>query len=179
MRRAATLVHALPGLRLRLRYQDEVVLAVTRPPLPDGPAVTPCAFRNAVARAHVQLQEGQRLRFLGLPEGVAPALEVGTGPGDRCHPGGLYEVRVAGATVHAFVSVLRPQVCRAAVGGPPGTGPDVRLHHDAATGVTVVHAVDPPGADPAPTRLLLEELLARCAAEEVAREVSALGAVTP
>ena len=177
LRRAATVVHALPGLRLRLRAEGRTILAVARPPLPDGPAVTPCAFRASVARAHLQLQQGHRLQFLGMAEGATPAIEVGTRAGDAVHPGPVYEVHVEGAVVLAFATTLGPRACRDAMGELATIGePAVRLHHDAATDVTLVHVVGPGGAGTAPDRLLLEALLARCAAEEVAAELSAIGA---
>jgi hypothetical protein len=180
LRRAATVVHALPGVRLRLRVDGRTILSVARPPLPEGPAVTPCAFRASVARAHLQLREGHRLQFLGMAEGATPGIEVGTRPGDAVHPGPIYEVAVAGGVVLAFATTLGPRACREAFGELGELGaigePELRLHHDAATDVTLVHVVGGDGATTDAHRLILESLLARCAAEEVASELSAIGA---
>lgn len=112
MRLAATVAHALPGVRLRLRDGDTTLLEVARPPLPPGPAVGPCAFRNAVARARLQLEAGAHLQFLGLDEGRRPAIDVGVRPGDRILPGGIYRVAVEDASVHAFPTTLAPRACR-------------------------------------------------------------------
>jgi hypothetical protein len=57
LRLAATLAHALPGLRLRVRDGQRTLLEVARPPLPAGPAMETCAFRMAVARAHERIED--------------------------------------------------------------------------------------------------------------------------
>lgn len=174
LRRAATLVHTLPGLRVRLRDHGRTLLEVARPPLPSGPSIAPCAFRMAVARAHVQLQDGARLAFLGLDEGTAPAVDIGVRSGDAALPGGIYRVAVDAADVHAFATTLTPRHCRdlvRAVGGPPTAG-DIRLHHDAATEVTLVHTVSPRGMPDAGAGL--GDLLAGFLADEVVLELAAV-----
>jgi hypothetical protein len=172
LRLVATAAHVLPGLRLRLRHGDRIVLDVARSPLADGRWITPCAFRGAVAEAHRQLELGVRLRFLELAEGSSPTIEVGVAPGDRVLPGGIYRVGVADVVVHAFATTLEPRTCRTVVAAQGGDVPDVRLHHDAATDVTLVHMVRPAAIDGDP-RLLLEDLVAACLAEEVAAGLEA------
>jgi hypothetical protein len=172
MRLTATLAHALPGIRLRLRDGDTTLLDVQRSSMSAGAAVTPCAFRNAVARAHRQLEEGLRLRFLGLPEDAAPSIEVGVRPGDAAYPSGIYRVATGDVQVHAFATTLAPRACRAVLAASDGAGDELRLHHDAATDVTLVHTLHD-RARPLPSPpWSLEDILVVCFAEEVTREVA-------
>jgi len=167
MRLTATIAHALPGVRLRLRHDDRTLLEVLRTDQPADGVVTPCAFRSAVARAHRLLEAGERLRFLGLGEGEAPAIDVAVGPGGAIHPGGLYAVPSHDHHLHAFATTLGTAACRRVVGD------EVSLHHDAATDVTIVHRA----AATAAVCPILREALLRCADEELAREL-AVHAVT-
>lgn len=176
LRRAATLVHGLPGLRVRLRDGHRTLLEVARPPLPAGPVIGPCAFRAAVARAHEQLKGGARLTLMGLPEHVAPAVDVGVRRGDAALPGGIYRIAVGNAEVHAFATTLAPRGCRDLLDRHGGhvAGLPVRLHHDAATEVTVVHTVGERSTrDPAHLEQL-EALLAGFVADEIVHEVAAM-----
>lgn len=174
MRRAATLVHALPGVRVRLRVGDRLLLEVTRPPLPEGPAIGPCVFRAAVARAHEQHKAGVRLGFVGLPEGCDPEVDVGVPAGGGALPGGIYRVPIGGAWVHAFATTLPVRVCRDVVVRHVGedTDVDVRLHRDAATEVTLVHLVSARGQ--AQRQEQLEGLVAAVAVDELLDEVARL-----
>lgn len=162
MRLTATIAHALPDVRLRLRDGDRTLLEVVRTDAPADGVVTPCAFRAAVARAHRLLEAGERLRFLGLGEGEAPAIDVAVAPGGAIHAGGLYVVPHADGHLHAFATTLEPAACRTVV------GTEASLHHDAATDVTIVHRVEPT-AEVAPG--LVDDLL-RCAGEELGRELA-------
>ncbi|MGE3620437.1 MAG: hypothetical protein AB7L84_08240 [Acidimicrobiia bacterium] len=175
LRLTATLAHGLPGIRLRLRDGQATLLEVVPGPggTDGGRSVTPCAFRGAVARAHHQIQEGVRLRFLGLPEGDSPSIDVGVRNGDRIHPCGVYEVATPDGRIEAFATTLSPRACRdvlADVAGPE----EVRLHHDVGTEVTLVHTVGPlprtPGGAP-----VLEDAVLACAVEEVCRAPLVLG----
>lgn len=49
LRRAATLAHNLPGVRVRLRQGKNALLDVRSEAGDTVPAVSPCAFRVAVA----------------------------------------------------------------------------------------------------------------------------------
>jgi hypothetical protein len=161
MRLTAAVAHALPGVRLRLRDGARTLLEVVRTDAPADGVVTPCAFRAAVARAHRLLEAGERLRFLGLAEGEAPAIDVAVGPGGAIHPGGLYVVPRADGHLHAFATTLEPAACRTVVGA------EASIHHDAATDVTIVHRAAPTTEVPP---ALLDALL-RCADEELGREL--------
>ena len=176
-RRAATLVHALPALRVRVRHGASTVLEVARPPLPAGPAIGPCAFRMAVARAHEQIKDGAHLTFLGLPEDAALSVSIGVAAGDAALPGGIYRVAVQDHHLHAFTTTLMPRRCRAVLAqrGDEVAGSPVRLHHDVATEVTLVHTLGPAGPLDPRGHDQLEDLLAGFAVDEVVDELTRAG----
>lgn len=143
MRIAATLAHALPSLRLRIRHGDTTLVEVAHPAVATGPAIGACAFRRAVAGAHEQAKAGVRLSFMGLAADEEPAIDIGVRAGDATLPGGIVRVEVGGTTVHGFATTLPARHCREVLEGLPDTGYVVRLHHDVATEVTFVHTVTP------------------------------------
>lgn len=161
MRLCATVAHALPDIRLRLHDEGRTILEVARTDEPAHGAVIPCAFRRAVARAHLLTEAGERLRFLGMPEGVAPAIDVAVAGTGAIHPGGIYSIARGDLHLHAFPTTVGPARCRALV--------DTALctYHDAATEITVVHLRT--GSETLPS--VLEEALLRCADEELAHEL--------
>jgi hypothetical protein len=171
MRIAATLVHAVPTIRVRIRHGAATLLVVGHPAMTEDPAVGPCAFRRAVADAHEQAKEGRRLAFMGLPAGIAPAVDIGVAPGDKALPGGIYRVTVGEQTVHGFATTLPARRCREALAGLPEGACPVRLHHDAATEVTFVHTVLPVELAPVDGRHL-EPLVEALIADEVQHELA-------
>ncbi len=175
MRLSATVAHALPGIRLRLRDGDETLLHVVREPVPVDGVISPCAYRSAVTRAHCQIEAGHRLRFLGLDEGVAPAIDIAVASGDRIHPGGLYRIAMGDAQVHAFATTVAPRSCRRILGDELLADGGILLHHDSGTEVTLVHAIRT-GTDAAQPPPPLEEAMLRCADEELAHELLSLTA---
>ncbi len=164
MRIAATLTHALPALRVRIRHRGETLIHVVgHPAEADGPAIGACAFRWAVVRAHEQSKSGIRLAFMGVPVGEEPAVDIGVCAGDAALPGGIYRVTIGEETIHGFATTLPPRRCRDVLAGLPDSGHVVRLHHDAGTEVTFVHTVTPAVGAPADAVHLapaLEALLA-------------------
>lgn len=178
MRLAATVAHALPGVRLRLRDGERTLVEVARSPVPAEQVISPCAFRNAVSRAHCQLGAGHRLRFLGLDEGVAPAIDIAVASSDRIQPGGLYRVAVGGAQIHAFATTLSARSCRAILAVDQLRDGGLTLHLDPATDVTIVHVIqtDSDADEPPP---ILEEALLRCADEELSYDLGLLTATGP
>lgn len=172
MRMAATLAHALPTLRVRIRYGTATLLEVSHHNADADDVVGACAFRRAVACAHEQSKQGVRLGFLGVPTEHDPAIDVGVRANDASLPGGVYRVTIGNETIHGFVTTLPLRRCRAVLEALPDEGPDHRLHHDAATEVTFVHTVlDAEVAPPDAARLMpaLEALLA----EEMVRDLEA------
>lgn len=197
LRKAATLAHAVPSIRLRISGDDRVLLAV-RPassefePGGDGidhdelgsaRVLTPCAFRAAVARAHDLHATGQQLAFCGLGDGSDPTIEVGLRRGDDTLPGGIYRVRLADQYVHLFATTLDIERCRQVA---TDMGVDAELldssrgpaligfHHDEATGVTLVHTacalgdLDAAASD----RELIEGLVANYGVDELLSALS-------
>lgn len=187
-RSAATLAHALPNVRLRIRERDRVLLEVARPPLPPGPwpVVTPCAFHAAVAQAYLRVKAGQRLTFLGLPDAVEVAIDVGLLVGDAVLPGDIYRLAAGEAVLHLFATTLEIRRCRGILAEwgrrahqeTPSETDDVRigLHHDPATDISLVY-VTSPGGEAAPGRELTEDLLAAFAAAELVED--AVGCTGP
>lgn len=149
LRRAATLVHAVPAMRARLRVGDQVVVDVARDGAPRPPgarAVTPCGFRTAVANAWRCHRSGERLALRGVPVDVEPSVDLGIPPGGRTFPGDVHRVPLAGRLVYVFASTFGLEGCRARVDhhlcdvAPPPGSSAVRLRHDDATDVTLLYA---------------------------------------
>ncbi len=177
VRLAATLAHALPGTRLRLRDRNRHLLEVSEATGASPEAMSPCAFRRLVARAQHPARSAAPLASLTFLSSDDLALDIGVRSGDRIWPSGTYRVGVGDVHVHAFVTTLAPRHCRclirssARVSSPVGVG-SVRLHRDVATEVTLVHALTPVelGVDRHPA---LEELLVRAVDDEVVGEPAA------
>jgi hypothetical protein len=176
LRIAATLVHCLPALRVRLRHDDDTLFEVVAHPAGGtGPATEgvmgACAFRRAVASAYEHERDGRRIGILGVPAGAAPAIDIGVRRGDAALPGGVYRVAVGDQTVHGFATTLPVRRCREILESLDDIGHVVRLHHDAGTEVTFVHTVTPTAEAPADAGHLASALEALLA-EEVVRELA-------
>jgi hypothetical protein len=185
LRLAATVAHALPGLRLRLRTGDRTLLEVRRDVhgvIADGcggAIVSACAFRRGVARLHEAAKVGPVGPILGGVDPRDVAIDIGVTSGDLALLGGVYRVHVPGADLHAFATTLSPRRCRAlmaerstSVARHPSSIDGPTLHRDVATEVTIVHVVVPVANGPvagAPVERhpLLDDLLGACAAAEV------------
>jgi hypothetical protein len=176
MRRAATLLHATPGLHARFTHDDRVLLDVLRPRHPgDAPAgrwLTPCAFRVAVGRAVESVRAGKALAVLGLDSGVDPALELGAASG-TLRPGGIVHLPTLTGGELAFATTAGAHLVDAMA---HAERIDVRCHADALTDATlVVHTVAPPSGSPAFADALerMHTLLARSAVRELTDDLSA------
>lgn len=184
LRIAATLTHSLPRVRARILAADQLLLEVAAPGSVAVPAlaraVTPCAFRGAVARAHQATLLGNRLSFLHLPAGAAITIELEVPPCGVARPGGIYRVPLAGRWLWATATTLdldaahehaRPLV--EAVTADLGAA-NLALRPDEGTGVTLacVETAAVPGsvAEEAIVELL-ESLAARWTAHELMASV--------
>jgi hypothetical protein len=172
LRRSATVAHAFPGIRLRLRVEGTVVVEVGRGPWADPvatwPRMGPCAFRRWVVRAEASETAGLDL-----------AVDVGMQPGNEIQPDGLYRVRLGHLDVNVFPTILPVRVCREVIERVdisalrhPSASDALRLQHDVLTGVTMVHTVSR-HAPHAGRHPVLDDLVAMLATEEIVREVAA------
>jgi hypothetical protein len=194
LRVMCTLAHVLPDIRLRLRHAGRVLAEVGHP-VPasaDGARrLSPCQLRQAVAEAWRHDLAGRSVALLGLPSHADPTIEVGVAEHSRLLAGGVIRVGHAARWVYAFATPLGLAATRDALAplageaparhpadGPKDDGAErIELHHDEATGVTVVAMEVPP--DPCPTRqeLLLataHRLLVACCAAELDDELAEL-----
>src|SRR5690349_4710781 len=187
LRVASTLVHTVPGLRVRLRDADEVRAVVGRFATDeeatddeDVRRLSPCGFRKAVIEASLLHQSGRSLALLDL--GSDPAIDIGVPADGRSWPGGIYRVPLEQRWLYAFATTLDAEACHA-VGRPlvEATGPlpeleALGMRGDADTGVTVLYAESTTTLTPLDelrVRALLEDLLACFTAEELVRDLQA------
>lgn len=199
LRRAATLAHAVPPIRVRVCHEGHILLDISRehghgddgPPASverDGDGtlrLPPCAFRVAVGRAHQLRSDGRTMAFLGLPAGTSPQVEVGLPCGGEAWPGGIYQVLDGRRWLYLFATTLPVGRCRPLLdtsGGLPGVHPSaegsvrIGFHGDEATEITLVHTELPLRAgeqEHTRTRRRLEGLLATLATEELLEELGA------
>lgn len=195
LRVAATLVHTVPGLRVRLRDADGVRAVVARPaaddPSWDHPdevhasadgvrRLSPCGFRKAVIEASLIHQAGRSLALLDLASD--PAIDIGVPSDGRSWPGGIYRMPLEGRWLYAFATTLDAESCHAVgrpvveAAGALGELDALGMRGDPDTGVTVLYAESSTTLTPVDelrVRSLLEELLACFTAEELVREIHA------
>jgi len=110
LRTTATLAHAIPGLAVRLRHGDRMLLTSCRPPAPEGEGewLAPCAFRATVGAALQHVRAGRTIGVLGLEPGVDPGVELGGCSGTTIHAGGVVAAVHGRRFVHAFATLLAP-----------------------------------------------------------------------
>jgi hypothetical protein len=176
LRRTATLAHAVPGLRVRLRHDGSALLEVLRPAhpvvAPSGRWLTPCAFRMAVGRAVRAAHDGRTLAVLGLDPGVDPAVDIGAVTG-RLLPGGIASVPTPSGTELAFATTVTAEAVAAMA---HAEDLDVRCHPDPVTeSALVVHATPAAPGTPDFAEVLAhaQALLARCAVRELVDDLDA------
>ena len=166
MRLAATLVHAVPGVRLRIRVGAAPPLEVARPPLGHPGAVSPCEFRDAVARAHAAEEEGMGDEGTAGEHDCDLAIEVVVPSGGCAHPSGIVRVGIDRLEVHAFATTLTPTDCCRLFAARREAERVVHLHRDEGTEVTLVHVEASP-RERATVLDLMQDLLAGCVAGEL------------
>jgi hypothetical protein len=174
LRRTATLAHAVPGIRVRLRHDGTALLEVLRPAhpvvAPSGRWLTPCAFRVAVGRAVRAASEGRTLAVLGLDAGVDPAVDIGATSGALL-PGGIACLPTDAGTELAFATTVGAETVAAMA---RAEDLDVLCHSDPVTEATlVVHATRAStGTAEFDAALdLTQALLARCAVHELVHDI--------
>jgi hypothetical protein len=175
LRRTAALVHAVPGLRARLRHGDTLLLEVLRPvhpgSAPTGRWLTPCSFRVAVGRALEAVRDGRTLAVLGLAAGDDPAVDLCSTNGTLLS-GGIARMPTPEGTELVFATTLPPE--RVAALTPAGDH-DVRCHADPITQTSlVVYSTTSRPGSPEHDEVLehAQALLARCAVDELVDDLA-------
>ncbi len=169
LRNGAALVHLVPSLRLRLHAANRVVADIARPPFTDdeAPQIPACLFHRAVAGAHARRSLGEQLRFMTVPDGVDPIVELGVPPGDLVLPGGIVRITLGPTRMH-LVPVARPlDQCLAVLGGLGLHG--LGCHYDPDVDITILHTPSPHGNDGRSAEALdrLERAAAACAVADL------------
>ena len=174
LRRTATLAHAVPGIRVRLRHDGTALLEVLRPAhpvvAPSGRWLTPCAFRMAVGRAVRAHHDGRTLAVLGLGAGVDPAVDV-CAPNGTLLPGGIAQLPTTFGTELAFATTVRAETVAVFA---HADDLDVRCHPDPVTEASLVVFTTSAPAGSAELDQMREHagaLLARCAVHELLHDL--------
>jgi len=146
LRCAAALVHAVPHVRLRFREGERVVLDVARARVDDEGALhaSPCQFRRAVCCAYARALVGRPLRFLDLPGGAVPAIDIGVPSCGAVLPGGVVRVVMGPVLVHVVAVALPEAACRAVLAEVGGDA-DIGFHADDDLQATLLYAGSRPG----------------------------------
>lgn len=200
LRIAATLVHGIPKMRMRIRGGDAVIADIGWSVGPMGhpsttglhgdPAdavmsaglvLTPCGFRKAVTQAHRWHEQGRRMAFLDLPSGCDPAIDIGLPDGGVAFAGGIYRVPLDGRWLFAFATTLEASICRR-LGAelvddalPMEMLKALGVRGDEDTEVSIVYAETPAQIDEAShDRVidLLQSMLARFTAHELISDLT-------
>ena len=152
LRISATLAHAAPALRVRLRHGDRAHVEVAAEHGAPGAAggagllrLSPCQYRMAVAKGWAMQGLGRPIRLLDLPGD--PAVDVGVPPGGATLATGIHRVPFGGRHLFVTATTLGVDAVHAAVADDPDDDLeamadlwDVGLRADPATDVTVVWA---------------------------------------
>lgn len=187
LRVSATLAHAVPALRVRLRDGEDLHVEVgsfvegdLEPVMRAGPGaprlrLSPCQYRMAVAKGWSMQEDGRPIRMLDLPGD--PAVDIGVPSGGATLASGIQRVPFGGR--HLFVAATTLSAA-AVTDSVDGDDPDddlgamaelwgVALRADPVTGVTVIWAELDAGDRGLQHALLdtLERVVARVAVAEL------------
>lgn len=110
LRLAAALAHGLPGVRVRVRDADRLLVEAAwdldpRCDLDGTHHLRPCGFRHAVAVAWESLRHG-RPTGTTPPLGNEPDVELVLEHGTVTHPGGICALRCGGRRVRVLATTL-------------------------------------------------------------------------
>lgn len=142
LRRAATLVHAVPGATLEVTADGTPVLEVGRDH--DGTAgdgirrASPCGFRNAVARAGRLHESGLPVTLLGL-DSTALELRLDPGPQAELLDGDVVRARISDRVVGLVATTLPAIDAACALEADDIPTDRLRAHVDEALGTTLLH----------------------------------------
>lgn len=178
LRLAATLVHVLPGITLRVegaRARFRIGHGIEGNPEP----LTPCGFRVAVTHAHQLRRQHRGVGLVGLCPAEVPALTLEADDGHAVRPGGICVVEDPDGFRVAAATVLSREACHEELAGPvegPEDSVPIGLHRDEATEVTLIHAHAEDEEDLDLAIRAVETALARCASAELLAELTPSGA---
>jgi hypothetical protein len=179
LRRGGALVHAVPGARLEITADDDVVLVVADPlaTVEGATTCTPCGFRNALARALRLHGSGRRLALLGIDDGRRVGVRLDVGPSGDVLDGDLVVTRISDRIVALVASTLSPDAIAGTLADAGVDPAALSSHHDAELGVTILH-LDLPLGDDAGSSVALDVLGAArdaCAVAELVDDVARVG----
>lgn len=176
LRVAASLATALP-MRVLLTDGARLLFEVRRPPLPDRHTcalVPPCWFRAAVAGARSSVPGSDTALMQTMTSAGELGISLVLQHAGASLPGGVWRLDHPGSSIYVFATGLWLSAARAAVGSAPEVAAlDPGFLGDPGTGVTLVSATAPSGAEPAATLDAVHGMLARCTAAELLAEVGA------
>ena len=112
LRRAATLAHRYPTLRVRVGQDGETLLEVTGhpdPPPAGSVRTSPCAFRSAVVTAWGQHTAGRRMRLLDLSSD--PEIEISTVLGGAILPGDIVRTPLLDRHTYLLTTTVDFETC--------------------------------------------------------------------
>jgi hypothetical protein len=175
LRCAAALVRAVPQTRVRVRHGDTVLVDVRRPPFTGDatPQVPPCHFHDAVSHAYAVHKAGRPLRFLDLPGGAVPSIDIGVPSGDHVFAGNVARVTMGPVWVHVVPIARTLESCTKVLGAAGLTG--LGSYSDTDVDVTLLHVGTPEG-DQCRARVaheLIESAVAHCTVAEIEEHLRA------
>lgn len=176
----------MPGLRLRLGFDERTILEVEAPapgPMPSESvrSCTPCAFRSSVAHAHRRHAAGERLGFMDLPSGADPRIEIGVPPQGAALGAGLFRVPLEGRWLWGVATTMPVDRAHSLGGevarswGPTPEELALGVRWDEATEVTLAYAETDtrPALEDEPVVVdLLHSMIARWGAEQLIDSVA-------
>ena len=170
LRRSAALVHALPGMTVRIRDGARLLLTVCWDAGPSGRHMSPCQYRGAVSWALGQQRAGRPVRVVGCSAG--PVIECSVAAPGSVLAGGVVRSRVGQRVVWATTATLPAEgMVPLLESADVSCGADltVRVLWDDLVDVSVVH-FDLDHSDPAVPGAgdrIAHDLLAACSVAEL------------
>jgi len=191
LRRAAAMAHTVAGVALTLRSGGRPLASVMPGTEPTGvhparstPILSPCGFRNAVAKAWTDHERGQRVALIGQDRCGLDVEWSLRQPGAMLGFGGV-RTQWAGRVIWAMASLLPPETLAVALDDardePSGSllvadGLEARMVRDELLEVSIVH-VEAEYVSPALVAAVDEVIRHFVAATAAAELIGSLSAV--
>lgn len=176
LRTTAALLAALPNTAAQLRFGDEVVLEVARPPFaPAAHRQMPvCVFHTAVVGAHRLRRAGDRVAMRGVAGTLDPSIDWGISGHGSVLPGGVLRLERGSRWWHVAAVPVAADVVAEAV-EPVRAPMTIGLHADEDLDVTVAHCASSCGDELASATAVdaLLEVIARAGTADLERRLGA------